>query len=112
MPFLAATCMPANAVLIDKTDYENPDDASDSLTLYITKPTVQLDETEVAKLEGVKVASLRSYLGSFSSEALKKTVLANNGVLTISLDDKEYQLRHKTHFFFDAKDRYFSENDK
>lgn len=63
--------MQANAVLIDKTEYENPDDPSDVLTLYITKPTVQLIEEEVLKLEGAKIESLRSYLGSFSSEALR-----------------------------------------
>jgi len=92
--------------LIDKTVYENPDDASDTLTLYITKPTVQFDEAEVLKLDGVKLDSLRSYLGSFSASALKNTVLANQGVLEISLDGKDLKLVHKVHFFFDASDRW------
>ena len=81
MPFHPAARMPPNAVLIEKTTYENPDDPTDSLTLYITKPTVQFDEAAVLKLDGAKLDALRSYCAGFSTAALKKTVQANNGTL-------------------------------
>ena len=78
--------------MIDKTVYENPDDASDTLTLYITKPTVQLNEAEVLKLDGVNLDSLRSHLAGFSASALKNTVQAKDGILHVTLDCKNFEL--------------------
>lgn len=37
MPFLPVSLMPTNAEIIDETTYENPEDPTDTLTLYIRK---------------------------------------------------------------------------
>ena len=49
------------------------------------------------------MGSLRSYLNSFSSEALAKEL--GSGSLKMKLDGKDLELKHKSHLYLNAKDR-------
>ena len=42
MPFLNQEFMQKQAVVIDQTSYENPEDPSDIINIYICKPSVQV----------------------------------------------------------------------
>ena len=53
MPFLPAKFMQPGAVLIDKTEYEYPEDPSDKLTIYVCKPAVQLAADALAEFDGL-----------------------------------------------------------
>lgn len=47
--------------------------------------------------------ALRSYLNSFSSDSLLKEIVS--GILTLKLDGKDYEMKHKLHLYVNAKDR-------
>ena len=42
MPFLHYEFMQKQAVVIDQTSYENPEDSNDIVNIYICKPSVQV----------------------------------------------------------------------
>jgi len=74
-PFVSADMKQKGAVLIGETSYENADNESESITLYICKPAPQLDEAQIkADFPGVDVGTLRAYLSSFPPKALKDAV--------------------------------------
>jgi len=107
MPFLAAAeFKQPGGVALGETSYENPQDASDVLTLYITKQAPQLVDSAVqAAFPSVNIQSLRAYLHSFGQGHLESLVQANGGVLKINLDNTDIELKHKTHFFLSARER-------
>ena len=49
--------------------------------------------------------AVRSVLNSFDAKALKSQVENDNGLFKISLDGTDIELKHKTHFFLNAKER-------
>lgn len=103
MPFLPDTFKQTGAVVIGKIDYEL-EEKKESITLFICKPCVQLNEAEVKKSHPeVNLVSLRSYLNSFNHAALTKELSA--GSLKLKLDGKDLELKHKTHLYLSAKDR-------
>ena len=102
MPFLHEQFKQPGAVLIGKIDYETED--KECITLFICKPAVQMNEAEVLKAyPGVNMGSLRSYLNSFSSDALAKEL--GSGSIKLKLDGVDLDLKHKTHLYLNAKDR-------
>ena len=102
MPFMSANFMQPGAVVIGQIDYETED--KESVTLFICKPAVQISEEAVLKaFPGVKMDSLRTYLNSFSADALAKEL--NGGSLKLKLDGKDIELKHKEHMWMSAKDR-------
>lgn len=106
MPFVPHQSRQKQAVLIDETTFENPDDATDVVTLYICKPAVQLDLAAIeAQFAGVNTDSLGSLMNSYSPEALKRMVEESKGVLKVTLDGKALELHHKKHFWLNALDR-------
>jgi len=107
MPFLAASeFKQSGSVALGETTYENPQDASDILTICITKQAPQLVDSAVqAAFPSVNIQSLKAYLNSFGQAHLENLVQANGGVLKINLDNTDIELKHKTHFFLSARER-------
>ena len=53
-------------------------------------------EDEILKAyAGVNMDSLRAYLNSYDTAALKKQVASGNGVLKLDLDGTKLELKHK-----------------
>lgn len=103
MPFLPQTFKQPGAVVIGQVEFEL-EEKNETITLFICKPCVQLDEAAVSKAHPeVNLTSLRSYLNSFSHSALAKEM--NGGSLKLRLDGKDVELKHKTHLYLNAKDR-------
>ena len=85
MPFLNQEFMQKQAVVIDQTSYENPEDPSDIINIYICKPSVQvLDKNSL----DVNQQTLQALLNSYSQEALQKEVEDNKGILNVKVDGK------------------------
>jgi len=97
MPFLAAKGFKGpNHILIAETTYENSQNTSEVVTLYICKPAVQVMDAEILKsYPGVNIESLGAYLNSFDAKALQSQVASGNGVLKLNLDDTVLELKHK-----------------
>lgn len=111
MPFQPCANMPAGAVLIGTTEYESPENKEDVVTLYICRAQVHVIDDEVSKLlqDGpTTLGTVHSYLNSFDSEELLKEVTSNGGSLKINLDKKDFELKHKVHFFLNAKERWYN----
>jgi hypothetical protein len=99
MPFLPQNFKQPGAVVIGQIEYENEE--KESLTLFICKPAVQLEELAIlGAYPEVNLGSLRSYLNSLSSDALSKQLAS--GSLKVKLDGKDLELKHKTHLFVNA----------
>lgn len=102
MPFLPTEFKQPGAVVIGQIDYETEE--KETITLFICKPSVQLVEAEVSKTyPDLNIVSLRSYLNSFSSDALAKEI--GSGSLSVKMDGKDVELKHKVHLYLNAKDR-------
>lgn len=50
------------------------------------------------------MAGLRSLLNAFDQSSLKSQVDRNGGVFRANLDGKDLELKHKTHFFLNARE--------
>lgn len=109
MPFAPAEFMQKQAALIGETHFANPEDENDVVTLYVCKPAASFVAEEVQKSFGgdasVNVDSLASVVNNFSQASLQQMVSAND-TLKVTLDGKEVTLKHKQHFFVNAKERF------
>ena len=106
-PFHSAESKQNNAVLIGTTTYENADNESEFITLYICKPAAQLDEAKIAAdFAGVDVSTLRAYLSSFPPKALQEEVANQGGKIAINVDGKNVVLEHKKHMWLNVEDRF------
>ena len=64
-----------------------------------------MNEAQVSKdFAGVNMAGLRSLLNAFDQSSLKSQVDRNGGVFRANLDGKDLELKHKTHFFLNARE--------
>ena len=107
MPFASADLKQPNAVLIAETTYEDADNETDKITLFICKPSPQLDEAKItADFPGVAMGTVRAYLSSFSTESLEVELSKNGGKLTINIDGKDMTLEHKKHLWRSVKDKH------
>lgn len=106
MPFLPGSCMSAGSCPIGETFYENPDNAGDVVHLFVCKPAAIVEAEEVKKsFPDVDPDFLAKVLANYSQASLKKLVDEQSGSLKLSLDGQEVVLKHKTHFFLNAKDK-------
>mmetsp|Transcript_5114 Transcript_5114/g.7799 ORF Transcript_5114/g.7799 Transcript_5114/m.7799 type:complete len:110 (+) Transcript_5114:3376-3705(+) len=105
MPFLEKASMQHGQVVIDKTSYEAPDNADESIVLYICKPCPHLVEDKVkSDFPQANLDGLHAYLNSFDQKELFEKVTAASGSLKINLDGQDLNLNHRVHFFLNAKD--------
>jgi len=109
MPFMPSASMHSHHVVIAETNYQNPNDESDEITLFICKEAVHLNEEAIKKAyptngEELNINTLRALFGSFSQQSLRAKVEKDGGVFHTTLDNKKVELKHKEHFFFNAKD--------
>lgn len=109
MPFQPAECMQKQSCPIGETQYENPDKEGDIVHLLICKPAVIMETEALAKSFGgdgsVNIDSIAQVVSSFSQKTLAQMVTSNGGTLKLQLDNKEIVLKHKTHFYLNAKDK-------
>lgn len=87
------------------TQFENPDNEEDIVWLLVCKPSFILKEEAVKRAYGKEqVEAIENVLSNYSQSTL--TDLVNkNGMLKFTLDNKEIVLKHKTHFYINAKDK-------
>ena len=109
MPFVPAEFMQKQAALIGETHFANPEDEGDVVTLYVCKPAASFVAAEVQKSFGgdasLNLESLATVVNNFSQAGLQQMVSAN-GTLKVTLDGKEVALKHKQHFYVNAKERF------
>jgi hypothetical protein len=68
---------------------------------------VHLDRESIAKdHQGVNVDTIQSLVNSYDIAALSKLLASSDGVLTAKVDGQNVDLKHKTHFFLGARERY------
>lgn len=53
----------------------------------------------------VNIDSIAQAVSNYSQKSLAKMVSENGGTLKLHLDGKELVLKHKTHFYLNAKDK-------
>jgi isoleucyl-tRNA synthetase len=109
-PFLnAETSMQSHFVKIAETDYVNPENEADSVRLFICVPNISFDEGKLAAKYGhlndekqTFTQALKSYVTSYSQEALKRRVKENGGKLSFKLNGTDVELKVKEDFYFSA----------
>ena len=103
--------MQSHFVKIAETDYVNPENESDSVYLIICMPNISFDEAKlVAKFghlnddKATFTQALKSYVTSYSQEALKRKVQENGGKLSFKLNGTDVELKLKEDFYFSAQE--------
>jgi hypothetical protein len=109
MPFQSAEFMQKQSCPIGEAQYENPDKEGDVVHLLVCKPAVIMETEELKKTFGgdasVNIDSIAQVVSSFSQKSLAEMVSSNGGTLKLHLDGKEIVLKHKTHFYLNARDK-------
>jgi len=107
MPFINISELQANQVKIGETEFVNPDDEKDTVKLhiYLAAPKFTAKLVEDFTSHGPNfVNDIRSYIIQHERKALAETVKANGG-LTFTLNGVKVVLKHKVHFYLDARDK-------
>jgi len=106
MPFLNINNLQGSPVFIGETEFVNPDDEKDSIDLkiYLAAPkfTAQV-QNDFGSHGDTFIKDLKSYVNQFDRKVLAGMVQADKGV-SIVLNGVKCDLKHKDHFFVDARD--------
>lgn len=106
MPVLQLSEKQGTPVVIGNVDFEHPDDESDKVMVQICLAAPKFTskfESEFASHGSEFVKNLVSYVGQFNRKALAEKVLKDGG-LTVVLNEVKCELKHKEHFYMDARD--------
>lgn len=97
-------------VHIGTTEFVNPDNEKDhvAINIYLAGPkfNVARMEEEFAAHGPNFVKDLRSYFSHFDRASLAALVKSSNGAVSVSLDGKKVTLKHKEHFWLDAREQH------
>lgn len=105
MPFMPVGEMHMNPC-IGVTSYENPENAADVVELLVCTQAATLETDAIKKsYPDVDMDSLVKVMRNYSQDVLKQKVNSNSGTLKVHLDGKEIVLKHKTHFYLNARDK-------
>jgi hypothetical protein len=99
MPFLDHKEQQGKQQLVGETEFVHPEDEDDQVQLKIFLAAPKM----TAKFQqdfGADAEVLQSYLFQFDRKALRAQA---NGI-TVDLNGKVHTLKHKEHFYFDARD--------
>lgn len=106
MPVLNLKEMQGNPVLIGEVDYVHPEDETDQvlIKIYLAAPkfTSKFSSEFAAQGDDFKKI-LASYVSQFDRAALAEKVRKDGG-LNIQLNEQKCELKHKEHFYLDARE--------
>jgi len=106
MPVLNLKELQGTPVLIGETEFVHPDDEADqvNLKIYLAAPKFTAKfETDFEKHGANFMKDVRSYVSQFDRKILAEKAVKEGGV-SFSLNDVKVDLKHKVHFFVDARD--------
>jgi hypothetical protein len=105
MPVLPLSSLQGKPVLIGNVEYAHPEDEQDIVDVKIVLATPKVTAAFNAEFEkhgATFAADVHSYLCQFDRKAL--TEKAQKGGVSFVLNNVKVDLKHKVHFFVDAKD--------
>lgn len=108
MPFLSQKEKQGDQVFIGETEFVNPDDEKDmiKINIYLAAPkfTAKVAE-DFAKHGATFVNDLQNYVLQHDRKVLANLVKDNKGTLSVVLNGVKVVLKHKKHFYLDARDK-------
>lgn len=97
-------------MLVGETDFVHPDLPSEQVKLHVYLACPKFNDEKLqadfGNLAENFVPDLKNYVLTFNAGALESQVKANSGTLPLHLNGKQATLKHGTHFYFNAKDKY------
>lgn len=107
MPFAHHCEYQPHAVKIGDTMFEMPDDPSErvNIFIYLAAPKFNSEKMTADFSSPEVVRDLKSVILQYSRQTLEKLVLAGNGNVQVTLNGQAFTLKHKEHFFIDARDK-------
>lgn len=115
MPFLNHTLLAQDhtGVFIGETEFVNTESKTkDEVKIYIYLASPKFNDAKLSEDFGKFsenglnfVKEIKNYVNVFDRHTLRKMVESNSGELPLKLNSKSISLKHREHFFFDARDQ-------
>lgn len=93
--------------MIGSTDFVHPELAEEQVKLWVYLTSAKFNDANLtrdfANYEGNMIQDIKNYITAFSREGLKQLVEKNQSV-ALTLNGQKITLKHREHFYLDAKD--------
>jgi len=109
MPFLHHSEFQGSPVLIGETEFVHPKNNKEEVVMKIFLASPKFDNAKMEADFGTHgpdfIQNVKNYVNNFTPAAFEEKVKANDGLLKVTLDKVPVTLKHREHFFFNARDR-------